>query len=152
MSASLATATPGRSTPSAVAANCLGMVVLILDICKAAIPVGIAYHQLDIRGLPMVLIAIAPVLGHAFSPFLKFKGGKAIGTVLGSLIGVSLWQISLPAVHWRRPGHRLSHHHRLGDRGGGNLWHVGDFHLVPGPAVLLCTAECVPHPVLDAAR
>jgi len=46
----------------------------------------------------MFLIAIAPVLGHAFSPFLKFKGAKGIGTVLGTLIGVSLWRLSLPAV------------------------------------------------------
>jgi len=92
----------GDGNPGAINAfrtgnKLLGLVVLILDICKAAVPVGLAYQQLEIRGLPMVLIAIAPVLGHAFSPFLKFKGGKAIGTVLGSLIGVSLWQISLPA-------------------------------------------------------
>lgn len=89
---------PGAINAFRTGSKLLGMVVLILDICKAAIPVGIAYHQLEIRGLPMVLIAMAPVLGHAFSPFLKFKGGKAIGTVLGTLIGVSLWQISLPAV------------------------------------------------------
>jgi glycerol-3-phosphate acyltransferase PlsY len=89
---------PGAINAFRSGSKLLGLVVLILDICKAAIPVGIAYHQLDIRGLPMVLIAIAPVLGHAFSPFLKFNGGKAISTVLGSLIGVSLWQISLPAV------------------------------------------------------
>jgi glycerol-3-phosphate acyltransferase PlsY len=89
---------PGAINTFRSGSKVLGLVVLILDICKAAIPVGIAYHQLEIRGLPMVLIAMAPVLGHAFSPFLKFKGGKAIGTVLGTLIGVSLWQISLPAV------------------------------------------------------
>jgi len=89
---------PGAINAFRSGSKLLGLAVLILDICKAAIPVGLAYRQLEIRSLPMVLIAIAPVLGHAFSPFLKFKGGKAIGTVLGSLIGVSLWQISLPAV------------------------------------------------------
>jgi glycerol-3-phosphate acyltransferase PlsY len=89
---------PGAINAFRSGSKVLGSVVLILDICKAAIPVGIAYHQLEIRGLPMVLIAIAPVLGHAFSPFLKFKGGKAIGTVLGALVGVTLWKVSLPAV------------------------------------------------------
>lgn len=88
---------PGAINAFRTGSKLLGVIVLVLDICKAAVPVGIAYQQLEIRGLPMVLIAMAPVLGHAFSPFLKFKGGKAIGTVLGSLIGVSLWQISLPA-------------------------------------------------------
>jgi len=89
---------PGAINTFRSGSTLLGVTVLVLDICKAAIPVGIAYHQMGIRGLPMFLIAMAPVLGHAFSPFLKFRGGKGIGTVLGSLIGVSLWQISLPAV------------------------------------------------------
>jgi len=89
---------PGAINTFRSGSTLLGVIVLVLDICKAIFPVGIAYHQLGIRGLPMFLIAMAPVLGHAFSPFLKFKGGKGIGTVLGSLIGVSLWQVSLPAV------------------------------------------------------
>ncbi len=89
---------PGAVNTFRTGNKVLGLLVLILDISKAAIPVGLSYQQLGIRGLPMFLIAIAPVLGHAFSPFLKFKGAKAIGTVLGTLIGVSLWRLSLPAV------------------------------------------------------
>lgn len=89
---------PGAVNTFRAGNSVLGLLVLMLDISKAAVPVGLSYQQLEIRGLPMFLIAIAPVLGHAFSPFLKFKGAKAIGTVLGTLIGVSLWRLSLPAV------------------------------------------------------
>lgn len=89
---------PGAFNVFLTGSSVLGLLVLILDVSKAAIPVSLAYQQLEIRGLPMLLIAIAPVLGHAFSPFLKFKGGKAISTILGTLIGVSLWKLSLPGV------------------------------------------------------
>jgi glycerol-3-phosphate acyltransferase PlsY len=33
-----------------------------------------------------------------FSPFLGFKGGKALASALGVWIGVSAWQLSIPAV------------------------------------------------------
>ncbi|MBN1305351.1 MAG: glycerol-3-phosphate acyltransferase [Anaerolineales bacterium] len=75
-----------------------GLLALLLDISKAAAPVGWIYHHLNIRGVPMFLIAIAPVLGHAYSPFLKFRGGKAIAAAFGVWIGLTLWRASLPAV------------------------------------------------------
>jgi glycerol-3-phosphate acyltransferase PlsY len=70
----------------------------LLDISKAAAPVGWAYFNLHIRGIPMVLIAVAPILGHVFSPFLGFRGGKALATALGVWIGLTIWKLSLPAV------------------------------------------------------
>ncbi len=89
---------PGSFNTFLAGSNLLGVLVMVLDISKAAVPVGLAYQSLSIRGLPMILIAVMPILGHAFSPFLVFKGGKAIGTALGTVIGISLWQLSLPAV------------------------------------------------------
>ncbi|MBB6429086.1 glycerol-3-phosphate 1-O-acyltransferase PlsY [Algisphaera agarilytica] len=35
-----------------------------------------------------VLIAVAAVCGHVFSPFLKFKGGKGVATGLGAALGL----------------------------------------------------------------
>ena len=35
------------------------------------------------------LIALAPIVGHAWSPFLKFKGGKALATSWGVWIGLT---------------------------------------------------------------
>jgi glycerol-3-phosphate acyltransferase PlsY len=72
-----------------------GALALILDISKGAAPVGIAAQVWGIDGWPLVWIAIMPVLGHAFSPFLAFKGGKAIATSGGVLIGLSLWKLPL---------------------------------------------------------
>lgn len=69
---------------------------MILDISKAAAPVGLAYHVFDWRGWGMWLIAMAPVLGHAFSPFLGWKGGKAVATAFGAWIGLTIYTV--PAV------------------------------------------------------
>lgn len=76
----------------------MGLAALLLDISKAAAPVGWAYFQAGITGWPMLLIATAPVLGHAFSPFLRFRGGKALAVAFGVWIGLTLWKLSLPAL------------------------------------------------------
>jgi glycerol-3-phosphate acyltransferase PlsY len=89
---------PGAANAFRTGNKLVGSLVLLLDISKAAAPVGWAYFNLDIRGIPMVLIAVAPILGHVFSPFLGFRGGKALATALGVWIGLTIWKLSLPAV------------------------------------------------------
>jgi glycerol-3-phosphate acyltransferase PlsY len=76
----------------------MGLLALILDISKGAAPVGIAYYNLGLRGFPMFLIAIAPLVGHAFSPFLRFHGGKAIAVSFGVWIGLTIWKASLAGL------------------------------------------------------
>ena len=90
--------TPGAANAFRTGNKLIGLLVLLLDISKAAAPVGWAYFNLDIRGIPMLLIAVAPILGHVFSPFLSFRGGKALATALGVWIGLTIWKLSLPAV------------------------------------------------------
>ena len=89
---------PGAASVFKAGSKLAGLLVLMLDISKAAAPVGLAYFNLNIRGAAMYLIAIAPVLGHVFSPFLGFRGGKGIATVLGVWIGLTLWKVPLAGV------------------------------------------------------
>jgi glycerol-3-phosphate acyltransferase PlsY len=89
---------PGATNVFKAGSPLLGTITLLLDVTKAAIPVGLSYSTLNYRGIPMFLIAIAPLVGHTFSPFLGFKGGKALATTLGIWIGLTTWQASLPAV------------------------------------------------------
>ena len=88
---------PGATNVFKAGNKMVGLLALLLDISKAAVPVGFAYNNLNIRGGTMFLIGIAPILGHAFSPFLGFKGGKALATVLGMWIGLTIWKVSVPA-------------------------------------------------------
>lgn len=89
---------PGAANVFRAGSKTIGLLALILDVAKAAAPVGLSYYNLGIRGIPMVLIAIAPVLGHVFSPFLGFRGGKAISPSLGVWIGLTIWKASLVGV------------------------------------------------------
>jgi acyl phosphate:glycerol-3-phosphate acyltransferase len=68
----------------------LGIPVLVLDFLKGALPVGLAYQMLDITGWPLLPVALAPVVGHAYSLFLRFKGGKAITVTFGIWTGLTL--------------------------------------------------------------
>jgi glycerol-3-phosphate acyltransferase PlsY len=40
----------------------------------------------------MAVVAIAPIVGHAFSPFLRFRGGKAVATTFGTWCGLTVWE------------------------------------------------------------
>lgn len=89
---------PGAANAFRAGNKLIGLLVLLLDVSKAAAPVGFAYFNLEVRGVPMLLIAVAPILGHVFSPFLGFRGGKALATSLGVWIGLTIWKLSLPAL------------------------------------------------------
>jgi glycerol-3-phosphate acyltransferase PlsY len=70
----------------------IGLPGALLDFCKGAVPVGLAVWTAGVGGWGLVPVALAPVLGHAFSPFLGFKGGKAVAVTLGVWSGVTIWE------------------------------------------------------------
>jgi len=37
----------------------------------------------------IMLVALSVILGHLFSPFLSFKGGKGVATAMGAVLGLS---------------------------------------------------------------
>ncbi|PWH18588.1 MAG: hypothetical protein DDG60_00270 [Anaerolineae bacterium] len=89
---------PGATNALKAGGKWVGLLALLLDVSKAAAPVGLAYQIYSIRGSAMAAIAFAPMLGHAYSPFLRFKGGKALATALGVWIGLTWWDVPLVAL------------------------------------------------------
>jgi len=71
----------------------LGVVVLLLDVTKGVLPVALAVDPGGFSGWQLAVIAILSVAGHAFSPFLRFRGGKAIAVTLGTWIGLMAWEV-----------------------------------------------------------
>jgi acyl phosphate:glycerol-3-phosphate acyltransferase len=83
---------PGPVSAFRAAGPLVGSLALLLDFLKGWLPVAVAYWLLGVRGWPLAAVIIAPVLGHAFSPFLRLRGGKAITTTFGVWSGVTLWE------------------------------------------------------------
>lgn len=59
-----------------------GLAVLFLDMSKGFFPVLWA-TKVSPNSLLVPAVALSLVLGHDFSPFLRFKGGKGVATSLG---------------------------------------------------------------------
>lgn len=74
----------------------VGLTCLLADMAKGFLPVFLALHRLDFHSVPFALVMIAPVLGHAFSPFWHFRGGKCIAAIFGE--GLALLPISPMAL------------------------------------------------------
>ena len=51
---------------------------------------GLAHYVVGLTGWMLVPVALAPVVGHAFSPFLRFRGGKALAVTFGVWTGLIL--------------------------------------------------------------
>lgn len=79
---------PGSSNVIRALGLRMGLLCMALDIGKAFVPVFIAVQVMEMRDAYLVPVAVAPVAGHAFSPLLRFSGGKAVSTTYGSLLGL----------------------------------------------------------------
>lgn len=74
-------------------------ITLLCDLLKG-LPLIIAAKQVGFDERTVLFVAVAGILGHVFSVFLKFKGGKGVATSFGiilvlaphvALIGLLLW-------------------------------------------------------------
>ena len=64
-----------------------GALVLIMDAMKGLLPPLVGMY-LKLNSVWIIFPALAAIIGHNFSVFLKFKGGKGISTSVGALLGV----------------------------------------------------------------
>lgn len=79
---------PGTANAVKYGGILLGMFCLLGDLLKAGLPVYLARRYCGAQSPLFALVMISPVLGHAFSPFLGGKGGKAIAPAFGVLAAV----------------------------------------------------------------
>lgn len=64
----------------------LAIFTVICDVLKGLVPILIATFIFDISEQTLWAMGILSVLGHCFSPYLKFEGGKGIATGAGILL------------------------------------------------------------------
>jgi glycerol-3-phosphate acyltransferase PlsY len=79
---------PGAANVFRAGSKKVGFFAVVLDILKGIPCVFIAHYVLKLPVLAPVIIAVSAVLGHAFSPFLHWRGGKAIAVTFGTTLGL----------------------------------------------------------------
>ena len=69
-----------------------GVATLACDVLKGALPVWLA---LRVNPAPLFVsaVALACVLGHVFSCFMRFRGGKAVATSIGVFLPLAFWPL-----------------------------------------------------------
>lgn len=74
-----------------------GALVLALDILKGFLPVALLPPLFSLgrseNGLTEISVGAAAVLGHCFSIFLGFRGGKGVATAIGVFLALAPVQI-----------------------------------------------------------
>lgn len=67
-----------------------GLLTLLLDALKGFLPVFFITNFYDSSETWLLItVSLALLLGHRFSPFLKFRGGKGVATAFGIYIALS---------------------------------------------------------------
>jgi glycerol-3-phosphate acyltransferase PlsY len=73
------------------------VVVLLLDALKGFAPTLVALRFVPPQEIVAAVVAAGAVLGHCFSPWLRFRGGKGVATSFGAIFALS-WAAGLVAV------------------------------------------------------
>ncbi|MEE2972138.1 MAG: glycerol-3-phosphate 1-O-acyltransferase PlsY, partial [Planctomycetota bacterium] len=99
---------PGATNVGRVLGRRFGIACFLLDACKGAAPVLVSGWLAGLLGRDAgqmaaaaawgwMAVAVAAILGHCFSPFLRFRGGKGVATGFGSVL--AMWPVlTIPAI------------------------------------------------------
>ena len=110
---------PGATNAWILSGWVVGSISMTLDTCKALIPVWVAINYYipssdQTYPLSLALISMAPIVGHAYSPVLRLKGGKALAPSWGSWIALTsgvafpVALIILGLMHLTQKNHALT--------------------------------------------
>ena len=78
-----------------------GNIVFACDALKGFIAAGWPLLWMGEAGLQLGIIGlIASIIGHSFSVFLKFKGGKGVATTMGGLVAIMPIVLLIGVAAW----------------------------------------------------
>jgi len=75
-----------------------GYLAVFLDVGKGVPFVFMAHSLFDLPVMSIVVVAVCAVLGHAFSPFLQWHGGKAVAVTFGVLLALPQYEVLLAFI------------------------------------------------------
>ena len=79
---------PGAANVFRAGGRKSGVLATILEVAKGVPFVVLAHSFFDFSNGVIMAVALCAILGHAFSPFLRLRGGKAIAVTFGVLLAM----------------------------------------------------------------
>jgi len=74
--------------------------VALIDVAKGAIPVAILGPWANGPAWFTVALGLAAVVGHIFSPYVRFKGGKGVATAAGMFLALTPLAVAISIPIW----------------------------------------------------
>jgi acyl phosphate:glycerol-3-phosphate acyltransferase len=92
----------GATNVSRVLGRKWAVIVLALDAIKGLLPTLIVSHLFPQAQQPLaaVVTGAAAVLGHVFTPYAGFRGGKGVATAAGVMLAIDPTSVGLAALVW----------------------------------------------------
>jgi len=98
----------GSTNVKRIAGTRISIITQLLDMLKGLLPVAL-FLIFDISASTpyyIYMLALAAIIGHDFSLFLKFKGGKGVNTTLGASLLLAPYSVFISVaiyfiVKWR---------------------------------------------------
>lgn len=102
---------PGATNVKRVLGKAAGNTVFVLDFLKgtAAALIPLLAASPEYREILGILALLAAILGHSFSIFMRFRGGKGVAVTMGGmmalspvvvLIGIAVWLIAFFSLRY----------------------------------------------------
>ncbi|HUX67069.1 MAG TPA: glycerol-3-phosphate 1-O-acyltransferase PlsY [Terriglobales bacterium] len=71
----------------------LGILTLLLDAAKGWLAVWLALRWAPGASGLLAAVLLLAILGHLYSPWLRFRGGKGVATALGAFLALAPWPL-----------------------------------------------------------
>ena len=72
----------------------------LFDVAKGAIPVLLFAPRAGGQDWVPISLGVAATVGHVFSVFVRFRGGKGVATAAGAVLGLAPLPLAVSAVVW----------------------------------------------------
>jgi len=100
---SVGSRSPGATNVKRSVGSKAGNLVFVLDLVKGLLATGwpsIAYSNGEYGYAYSLIGLIAAVIGHSFSCFTGFRGGKGVATMLGGVVALMPWAALIGVAVW----------------------------------------------------
>ena len=84
---------PGAANVFRAGGRKSGFLAVFIDTAKGAPFVAVAHSVFELPAVAVMAVALCAILGHAFSPLLRFRGGKSVAVTFGALLALPQHEI-----------------------------------------------------------